>query len=125
MLKISKKIPLAVSMICFASMAYAKQIVCPSINSIQQAAQSMDDVMPLGGKYIVTSKVPTKIDGITWYVMMGDIAAESCDEALLIAKKSLQQTSIRQQQYPVEVEEGLYSCNYGPGNIKATFYQGN
>lgn len=114
---------LTLTLLATATIGYAKthvgKILCPPINAIQQASQKLDNVMPLAGKYIISASIPINAVDRLWYISIGDVNATSCNEALIMAKETLQKASI-QQVYATSIDDGdFFSCSYGPGNIQA------
>lgn len=106
-----------------ATFAYAnvdgKQIPCPSINTIQQAALKIDSALKFNDGYTAaTSASAFQESGIMWYVGMNKISANSPDDAIEAGKEGIKNISIRNRDFALELQY-TYLCTYGPGEVVA------
>lgn len=105
------------------SLAYAKtgedQIPCPSILSVQQTANKIDKVYyKVNLDYSVgSSTVVIKENDLSWFVGVNNITTKSPFEAILVAKKTVQE--IRGGTTNSIQFNNLYFCFYNPGEVVA------
>lgn len=115
---------LVASLLVTAPFVYAKndeKISCPSASLIQQAAQKLDRVHIEDQNHytVFTSSVAFYDHNLSWHVGIGNVPAKSKQDAIAQAKK-ITENAYQKKRYAKRLDDGCYSCPYGPGLIFAS-----
>lgn len=94
-------------------------IPCSSLSIIHQSSQKIDTAQRVNDKYIVyTATSPYQTNNLWWFVGVGDIYAESTDDAIKQAREFVQKANIQKDVYAIK-QGNEFICNYGPSYIQA------
>lgn len=104
-----------------------REIPCPSLSTIQQAAQKIDVAEKDGcldcpqTTYVAfTSNYDAfKENGFSWSVGVSHLKMNSEKEAVIAGKEMAKNASFQVNSYAVYTGLGSYICEYGPGDVHA------
>jgi len=104
---------------CACAQNIDDKILCPSIDIIQLSSKKIDAAQKIDNKYIVyTATSVYQTNNLWWFVGVGDIFAESSDEAIVKGKEITQKASILEDVYATK-QGNEFICKYWPGYIQA------
>jgi hypothetical protein len=94
-------------------------ILCPSVDIIQLSSKKIDSAQKINNKYIAyTATSVYQINNLWWFVGVGDIFADSSNEAIVIGKEIAREVSTQENVYAIK-QGSEYICKYWPGYIQA------
>lgn len=95
------------------------KILCPSVDIIQLSSNKIDSALKVNNKYIAyTGSSVYQTNNLWWFVGVGNIFADSSDEAIVKGKEITQKASIQEDVYAIK-QGDEYICKYWPGYIQA------
>lgn len=104
------------------SAAYAdisQKITCPPLEIVKKSADQLDTAMKVNDKYIAyTASSFFQSNNLWWFSGVGNIAASSSQQAILLGQGILKNANIQIDVYANKVGNE-FICNYGPGYIQA------
>ena len=117
-LNLMKKTSAIILLISLMTFAHAK-ILCAPVNRIQALAEKLDTAQKIGNNYIAyTATSVFQSNDLWWFLGVGDIFANSSNDAINIGKSFLSKATEQIDVYAKKVGDE-YICNYGPGYIQA------
>jgi hypothetical protein len=101
------------------SIAYQDNVPCASVSKIQASVPKLDTAQKINDKYIAyTATSAFQSNDLWWYVGVGDVIANSSDEAIKIGKDFLNNVTVQVDVF-ANRDGNEYICNYRPGYIQA------
>lgn len=112
-----------ITLYCFSTLGHAQSsdILCPSLNTIAQAAHKIDMSMDMldEGYTSMTSQYAFSENGLSWVMGVEKIKATSLEDSIKKARSIASNVQFRKQTY-ARIEPYIgYICNYGPNEIFA------